>query len=248
MIPDSTSIPFYLKALIIVSCLIPLARLFWLFYQAGLTQWKLAIPVAIILVFYFMLSWLHINDFFSDLSSFPPKVLITIVFPLLALFVLAFSPFTGGIIKKLPLLSLVELQSFRFLAEAFIALMVYEGLMPSIMTIEGRNIDIIVPFSVFLISPLVRANWLSMAARRNLLIFWNFSGIVILSNTVATAVLAMPTPAQKFMTQPPLLVPIIFPVFLLPAFLVPLAFFLHALSLRQLISDYWAGKLEYPGR
>ncbi|MEL6651576.1 MAG: hypothetical protein AAFQ87_12320, partial [Bacteroidota bacterium] len=62
---------------------------------------------------------------------------------------------------------------------------------------------------------------------------YNLFGLVLLFIIVSMAILSMPTPFRQFLNEPSNAVMATFPFIWLPAFLVPLAFCLHLLSLRQ---------------
>ena len=64
--------------------------------------------------------------------------------------------------------------------------------------------------------------------------WWNVAGILILVNVVVHAQLSTPSPFRVFITPPPVTFIAYVPWIWLPAFLVPLAWALHALSIRQL--------------
>jgi hypothetical protein len=106
------------------------------------------------------------------------------------------------------------------------------GSLPVIMTFEGRNVDILVGLT----APLVA--WLCFGRRKwspRVALWWNVAGILILLNVVLHAQLAAPTPYQRIVTSPPPTLIAELPWIWLPAFLVPLAWALHALSIRQLL-------------
>jgi hypothetical protein len=65
-------------------------------------------------------------------------------------------------------------------------------------------------------------------------VWWNLAGIVILLNVVVHALLSTPSPFRVIVTEPPTTFIGHVPYIWLPAFLVPLAWLLHLLSLRQL--------------
>jgi hypothetical protein len=65
-------------------------------------------------------------------------------------------------------------------------------------------------------------------------VWWNWAGIVILLNVVVHAQISAPTPWRLLHTDPPTTFIATLPYIWLPAFLVPLAWLLHAVSLRQL--------------
>jgi ABC-type multidrug transport system permease subunit len=77
----------------------------------------------------------------------------------------------------------------------------------------------------------VRRAWPVRVAR-----WWNWAGVLILLNVVVHAQLSAPTRFRLFDTDPPATFIGDLPFIWLPGFLVPLAWALHALSLRQLRS------------
>ena len=103
----------------------------------------------------------------------------------------------------------------------------------AVMTITGRNYDLLVPISALLIYLWMRNREPGAAARR-WLVAWNVVGIAVLLNTVATAILSLPTPRQAFAFDAPLVTPALFPFYLLPVFMVPLALSLHVFALLKL--------------
>jgi hypothetical protein len=66
------------------------------------------------------------------------------------------------------------------------------------------------------------------------MIVWNVMGLLLLVNIVTIALLSMPTPFQYFHNEPMNTIVLKFPFVFLPGLLVPLAYGLHFLSLRQL--------------
>jgi len=71
---------------------------------------------------------------------------------------------------------------------------------------------------------------------RKVMIAYNFIGLALLLNIVTIAVLSVPSPFRVFMNEPANTIVTYFPIVLLPAFLVPLAYTLHFLSLKKLLS------------
>ena len=107
------------------------------------------------------------------------------------------------------------------------------GVLPELLSFHGRNVDILVGLTapVVAYACFVRRAWPARVAG-----WWNWAGIVILLNVVVHAQLSAPTPWRIFETDPPTTVIADWPYIWLPAFLVPLAWLLHAVSLRQLRS------------
>lgn len=63
---------------------------------------------------------------------------------------------------------------------------------------------------------------------------WNLLSLGLLINIVTIALLSIPTPFRVFMNEPANTLVAHFPFILLPGMLVPLAYGLHFLSMRQL--------------
>ena len=101
------------------------------------------------------------------------------------------------------------------------------------MTFEGRNFDILASISAPVIAYL--AYFRKMISRK-VVIIWNFLCLGLLLNIVVTAILSMPTSFRYFINEPANTIVTEFPIIWLPGFLVPLAYGLHFLSLRQLLN------------
>jgi hypothetical protein len=71
-------------------------------------------------------------------------------------------------------------------------------------------------------------------------IVWNLVGMVDLVVAVGLGIMTNPGPAHVFDTLPSSVMLTRFPLVLVPAFLVPLAFALHVVSLWQLFGGRWA--------
>jgi hypothetical protein len=107
------------------------------------------------------------------------------------------------------------------------------ALLPIQMTFEGRNFDIITGVTAVLLTTRLSGFMLLDKLPRFVIILWNIMGLGLLINIVAIAILSMPTPFRYFMNEPANTIVTLFPISLLPAFLVPLAYMLHILSLRK---------------
>ena len=168
---------------------------------------------------------------FADFSRMPPRLLIAIVLPLITLVALCRSAAVGRLVDDAPPAWLVHPQAFRIVMELILWQLFVAGVLPVIMTFEGRNVDIVIGLT----APLV--GWLCFRRRAwspRVVFWWNVGGILILLNVVIHAQLSAPTPFRQMVTDPPPTLIAHLPWIWLPAFLVPLAWALHALSIRQL--------------
>ncbi|MFD2999231.1 hypothetical protein ACFS7Z_02575 [Pontibacter toksunensis] len=175
-------------------------------------------------------SILALQGVLSNFSATPPRLLLIILPPLIAIVWITFSPSFKAFLAHVPASWLISLQFFRVPVEIFLWLQFMAGLTPVQMTFEGRNWDVLTGLSAPLIA------WLCFRGGRNLkgiAVTWNFIGLALLLNIVVTAILSAPTPFRVFMNEPANTLVALFPIVFLPAVLVPLAYALHLFSLRK---------------
>lgn len=168
------------------------------------------------------------TGFFSDFTSFPPRIMIVLVVPLITLILVSFrSKAVDELLLAIPSRNMLRLQAFRIFVEILLWACFVQNLLPVQMTFEGRNFDILSG-----VLGVVAAY--SFTQNRTALYAYNFIGLGLLINIVTVAILSMPTPFRVFMNEPSNTLVTKVPFILLPAMLVPLAYGLHFLSLRQL--------------
>jgi hypothetical protein len=149
--------------------------------------------------------------------------------PLISIVWFTLSGTAKEILPHIPENELIRLQVFRIFVEILLWLLFVEKLLPVQMTFEGRNFDILAGITAPLVSYFVRQQKLSKTG----IIIWNLLCLGLLINIVSVAIMSMPTPFQYFTNEPSNTIGNIFPVNWLPGLLVPLAYGLHFLSLRQ---------------
>lgn len=178
-----------------------------------------------------VLGFLSLEGFFTNFKSVPPRILPTLLLPLVAGILFLRSAPVRDLLGRTPPQWPIYLQSFRILMEIILWLLYLQHRAPAIMTFEGRNVDILVGVTAIPVAYLcfVRKAWPARVA-----LWWNVAGILILLNVVIHAQLSAPSPFRVFVTDPPLTFIAYWPYILLPGFLVPLAWLGHAASLMQL--------------
>ncbi|MFZ1806255.1 MAG: hypothetical protein WAU36_03480 [Cyclobacteriaceae bacterium] len=182
-----------------------------------------------------VLSGLSIKGFFSDFSGFPPRFVIIVSVPMITLvWALLISKTTKQLLTHIHPRTIINLQVFRVFVEILLWMLFTQNLLPVQMTLEGRNFDIIAGITAPLIAYLAYTkNLLS----KNMVIAWNLICLGLLLNIVVTAIFSMPTSFRYFINEPSSAIVTQFPIIWLPGFLVPLAYGLHFLSIRQLLNQ-----------
>jgi hypothetical protein len=171
------------------------------------------------------------QGFFLDFDSMPPRLALAGLLPLIVGLLMLPTHGMRHFLAVTPPERLVYLQSFRILMEIILWALSVQGRAPRLITFEGRNVDILIGLTAIPIGWMVveRRAWPAWVAS-----VWNAAGILILSNVVIQAQLALPTPFRAFFTEPSTAFLGTFPYIWLPGFLVPFALWLHAGSLVQL--------------
>ena len=178
-----------------------------------------------------LLAVLSLEGVFADFRSLPPRILPALLVPLVAGFLFLRSAGLRDLLARTPPQWPIYAQSFRIVMELILWVLYLQHRAPAIMTFEGRNADILVGLTAIPVGYLcfVRRTWSPRMA-----LWWNVAGILILLNVVVHAQLSTPSPLRVFVTDPPVTFIAYWPYILLPGFLVPLAWLLHAASLIQL--------------
>ena len=178
-----------------------------------------------------LISSLSFTNFFSDFSTFPPRLGPALLLPLLIIIAVTLTGRLDAIIKLIPPQWLIYMQTFRVGVELMIWMLFLQNLLPVQMTFEGLNWDILVGLTapIFGYYCFVKNSWSKTVA-----IIWNIAGLALLANIVTIAILSMPTPARVFMNEPANTIVAEFPFIWLPGILVVIAYVFHIISLRQL--------------
>jgi hypothetical protein len=129
---------------------------------------------------------------------------------------------------------LILLNLWRLVGVVFLVLMA-NGQMPALWALPAGIGDVIVGAT----APWIARHVETPRGRRRAIIF-NLFGMADLVVAVGLGIMTSPGPLQVFQTTPTSELATEFPLALVPAFLVPLAFALHVISLWQLSGVAWA--------
>jgi hypothetical protein len=132
--------------------------------------------------------------------------------------------------------NLIRLHIWRLEGLVFLVLMV-QGRVPALWAVPAGVGDLLVGAT----APWI-ARGLERPGGRRRAIAWTVFGMADLVVAVALGVMTNPGPTQVFYTIPNAELLTQYPLALVPAFLVPLAFTLHVVSLVQLWRGTWGGE------
>lgn len=179
-----------------------------------------------------LISAISFTDFLQDFEALPPRMFLFLWTPPLVLIWLLNTKSIGQLLRVLPPQWLIYIQVFRVPVELMLWGQFLLGLTPVQMTLEGQNLDILAGLSAPLIGLLIaRKSKHSLTAA----LLWNIFCLGLLINIVAVAILSFPSPFRIFMNEPANTLITEFPFIFLPLVLVPIAYYGHALSIKQLL-------------
>jgi len=173
------------------------------------------------------------NIYNTDTNSFPPKIILFGILPVILIILLLFATQKGRyFIDSLPLKNLTHLNAVRIPVELVLFWLFLNKAIPELMTFEGRNFDIFAgitaPFIAYFGFTKTKLNWQT-------LLMWNVLCLGLLINIVVIAIFSTPSPMQKFAFEQPNTAILNFPFSWLPTFIVPIVLFGHLSSIRQLL-------------
>ncbi len=167
-----------------------------------------------------------LSGFTSRFDWFPGNAAPLLLVPLVSILLFSRSGTARDLLMHVPASVLTTLQVFRIPVEVLLWALFIQHLLPIQMTFEGHNFDILSGLLGGVVGLFFHKN-------RLVVLVYNLIGLALLVNIVSTALLSMPTAFRVFMQEPANTILLKFPFVFLPAFLVPLAYGLHFLSLRQ---------------
>jgi len=169
----------------------------------------------------------------GDIGEAPPVAVQLVTALATMALLLATSPSLRSLLTNQK--NLLRLNLWRLVGSVFLVLLA-TGRMPALWALPAGIGDILVGAAAF---PVASRLGSPGAVRRA--IGFNLFGLADLLIAVALGILTSPGPAQVFHTLPTSELATHFPLALVPAFLVPLAFMLHIVSLWQLFGLPWVG-------
>jgi hypothetical protein len=178
-----------------------------------------------------ILAW---TGLFEVTHTLPPRFLVAVLPPLLALIMVTASRNGRSWLSSFDLKWLTLLQAMRLPVEMVLYWLFLHELTPELMTFQGRNLDILTGITAGIIFYLV---FIKRSAGRRLLLGWNLISLGMLLFTVTNGVLSAPSPFQQFAFDQPNVGVLLFPFIWLPAVIVPIAYYAHIISINKLLQQ-----------
>jgi hypothetical protein len=178
---------------------------------------------------------ISLNDFYSnDTTGIPPRFIFAILPPFLAIIILFLTKRGIAFIDNLPLVNITYLNIVRIPVEIILYWLMLHKAVPKVMTFEGRNFDIISGIT----APMIAYLGFTLEKLSNkVILYWNVIALLLLLNVLTIGILSAPFMFQAFSFLQPNIAILHFPFVWLPAFIVPLIFFGHLVSIRQLLKS-----------
>ena len=200
----------------------------WLFYRAT-RQSK--ITLVVLLTWMALQAALGLTGFYQQTNSIPPRFPMLVVPPLLLITGLLLIPHGRRFIDELRLDRLTLLHVVRIPVEVVLFWLFVGGVVPQVMTFEGRNFDILAGIT----APIIYYfRFINRKLSHTILLVWNLVCLGLLTNIVLTAALAVPSPFQQIAFEQPNVAILYFPFVWLPSVVVPIVVLAHVSALRQL--------------
>jgi len=177
---------------------------------------------------------LSINLYYLDtVGDIPPKFpFLGFIPPFVLMFILFNTKKGKAFIDSLSLARLTSISTIRIPVEIVLFWLFVNDTVPELLTFEGANFDILsgisAPFIVYF-------GFVKQKLSNKVILGWNILCLLLLVIIVVMAVLSFPTVFQQLSFDQPNVGILYFPFFWLPSFIVPIVFFTHFASIRQLM-------------
>ncbi len=228
-------LPNYYTIIFGLTALISLVFFYRILDDAEGCEFNINAPNVIIAITF----WLILQAFLSfykiyktDLDVIPPKIALFGTIPAIIVILICFLTKKGRMfIDSLPLVTLTYLHVVRIPVEIMIYLLFIEHAVPSIMTFEGFNFDILAGITAPFIAYF---GFTKKKLSQKIILIWNYCSLLLLLTIVSLAILSAPTPLQVFGKEQPNIAILNFPYSWLPTFIAPLIFLSHLICIRRL--------------
>ena len=220
-------LPLYVPAVFVAVTFLTI----YFFYKASKGNTRLLMLIA---------AWMTIQSavaatgFFEVENSLPPRFVLLIAIPLIAILVTLSRTKARSFVEGFDIRTLTLLHSVRIAIEMVLFWLFLSKAVPQLMTFEGRNFDIISGLT----APLIYYfGFVKGKMGTKSMLAWNVVCLAILLFTVGNAILSAPTPLQRFAYDQPTIAVLYFPFVWLPGVVVPIVVFSHLVTIRLLVNQ-----------
>ncbi len=223
-------LPAYVTIVFLLTVLATVGFLLYALWTGHRRRPLTYVSAAVLGVWMYLQMYLAEAGFYSTFDG-KPRFLLAVAPALLLIVSLFIFKKTRGFLSAISLPALTLLSVVRIPVEFVIDQWYHAGLVPQLMTFEGRNFDIVsgitAPIIFFLAFRGGKMN-------RPLLIGWNVVCLLLLVNIVVNAITSIPGPAQLQAFDRPNVAVLFYPFIWLPSLIVPAVLFTHLVSLWRL--------------
>lgn len=183
------------------------------------------------------------HGFYHGPAGKIPTIQFGLLGPIFAVILLfRFWPALRQVVTDVPQQWLVGIQLFRIEGAIFLILYAMHRL-PAAFALPAGIGDVLIGIT----APFVALSYARNGQHADTLVrVWNLLGLADLVTAVTTGLLSSPTPFQVFSLNAPNELISLFPLVMIPVFLVPLAFLLHFASLQRLRRTQPIQKNQHP--
>jgi hypothetical protein len=227
------NIPVYIQGLFVISTFAALGVFYTVLRKSQGFEKKAYIIILGLILWLILQGVLSYKHFYSSHpNSLPPRFVLLIFPPLVTIIFLFASKNGRSFLDSLPIQWLTYLHAVRIPVEWVLYALFLEEAVPELMTLEGRNFDILAGITAPFVAYLgLQKRLLSPKA----VLWWNIIALALLLNIVAHGILSAPSAFQQLAFDQPNKALLHFPFTWLPGFIVPLVLFAHLVSIRSLL-------------
>ena len=220
------NIPIYISIVFVGTTFLSV----WLLYRASGRSRAVIALVALLLLGQGSLA---LTQFFTITQAVPPRIVFLLLPPTVLIIALFSTRWGRAWLDRFDTRWLTILHVVRIPVELVLFWLALNRVVPTLMTFEGRNFDILTGLT----APLIYYfGFVKARLPKKVLLAWNLLCLGLLINIVVNGILSVPTTFQKFAFDQPNIALMYFPYVFLPGFIVPTVLLSHLTAIRQLLS------------
>jgi hypothetical protein len=210
------NLPNWIEGLFIVVCISTII----LFYYSNGKPKRLTI---LIVIWSITQSALAYSGFYQNTDSIPPRFSLVLLPPAMLIIYGLIPKQHKWISENRNTIISTFLHSVRLPVEIVLLGLFTYGMIPELMTFEGRNYDILIGIT----APVVGWLFLRRNMSNQILLIWNILGLLLVLFILINGLLSSELPFQQFGFEQPNRAINYFPFILLPAMIVPIVIWTH---------------------